>query len=159
MLLTEIIHQDRVQCDVQAQSKKRALEKLSEIISADLDTISSNDVFDSLLTRERLGGTGVGYGVAIPHGRLKNTTNTLAAFIKLDEGVDYDAADRQPVDLLFALLVPEESTEEHLQILAQLAQMFSDESFRNALRDATNAEQLHNLLTGWSNGQSTQVAS
>lgn len=149
MLLTDLITTERIACDVNAQSKKRALELLSEIISSTEDTISSNDIFESLLARERLGGTGVGHGVAIPHGRLKDNDHTLGAFIKLQQGVDYDAADHQPVDLLFALLVPRESTDEHLQVLAQLAKMFSNHDFREKLRAANSPEQIHQLLTNW----------
>lgn len=149
MQLAELITPERVACGIDAQSKKRALEQLSEIISSTENTVSSNDVFDSLLARERLGGTGVGHGVAIPHGRLKDNNHTLGAFIKLSNGVDYDAADQQPVDLLFALLVPSESTEDHLQVLAQLATMFSSESFRNKLREAANSEEIHQLLVNW----------
>jgi len=153
MLLSDLVTPDRIACAVNAQSKKRALEHISEIISKSEDTISSNDVFESLLARERLGGTGVGYGVAIPHGRLKSSDHTVGAFIKLQKAVDYDAADRQPVDLLFALLVPEKSTEEHLQILAKLAKLFSDESFRSQLRDADNIDKIHQLLLDWEAAQ------
>ncbi|MGD8784942.1 MAG: PTS IIA-like nitrogen regulatory protein PtsN [Thioalkalispiraceae bacterium] len=149
MLLTDLITPERIACNVNAQSKKRALEQLSEIISDTEDTVSANDVFESLLARERLGGTGVGYGVAIPHGRLKDGQHTLGAFIKLQNGVDYDAADHQPVDLLFALLVPQESTDEHLQILAQLAKMFSSQEFRAKLREASTIEEIHQLLVNW----------
>ena len=149
MLLTDLITPERIACSVDAQSKKRALEYLSEIISSTEDTISSNDVFESLLARERLGGTGVGHGVAIPHGRLKENSLTLGAFIKLQTGVDYDAADRQPVDLLFALLVPKESTDEHLQVLAQLAKIFSNEDFRKQLREANSSDEVYQLLLSW----------
>lgn len=149
MQITQLISPERVACDVDAHSKKRALEFLSELISNGEDTVSTTDVFNSLIARERLGGTGVGYGVAIPHGRLRNTELTLGAFIKLNSGIDFDAADNQPVDLLFALLVPEESTEEHLQTLAQLAAMFSDDEFRHKLREAQDADTLHNLLVEW----------
>lgn len=149
MQLTELITPERIDCDVEANSKKRALEVLSTLISQSQDTISANDVFDSLIAREKLGGTGVGYGVAIPHGRLKNTTQTLGAFVKLKSGVDYDSADHQPVDLLFALLVPEESTEEHLQALSTLATMFSDDGFRTRLRNTKNKAEVHDLLMEW----------
>jgi len=149
MNLADLITPDRIACGVDAQSKKRALEYLSDIISNTENTISSNDIFDSLLARERLGGTGVGHGVAIPHGRLKGNDHTLGAFIKLQQGVDYDAADKQPVDLLFALLVPRQSTDEHLQVLAQLAKMFSNQYFRDKLRTADTREQIHKLLTSW----------
>lgn len=149
MQLSDLITPERIACNIDAQSKKRALEQVSELISRDQDTISSTDVFDSLLARERLGGTGVGYGVAIPHGRLRNTGQTLGAFVKLRQGVDFDSADHQPVDLVFALLVPEQSTEEHLQALAQLAAMFSDDEFRNKLREAQTAQEIHGLLMDW----------
>lgn len=153
MQLTDLITPERVDCDIEASSKKRALEILSKLISDSEDTISANDVFDSLLARERLGGTGVGYGVAIPHGRLKNTDRTIGAFVKLREGVDFDSADHQPVDLLFALLVPEESSEEHLQTLARLAAMFSDDSFRDKLRHSSNKAEVFHLLLEWQNTQ------
>ena len=149
MELTDIITAQRIACEVEAQSKKRALELLSELISQAEDTIASTDVFDSLLARERLGGTGVGYGVAIPHGRLKGTQHTLGAFIRLKNGVDFDAADQKPVDLIFALLVPEESTEEHLQVLAKLASMFSHDSFREAVRNAQSAQAIYALFSNW----------
>lgn len=149
MQVTDLITADRIDCNVEASSKKRALEVLSKLISDSEDTISTNDVFDSLLARERLGATGVGYGVAIPHGRLKNTTRTLGAFVKLNQGVDFDAADHQPVDLLFALLVPEESTDEHLKSLAALANMFSDSDFRDQLRKAGSKDEVIALLMEW----------
>lgn len=151
MQLSDLISPDRIRCNLEAQSKKRALEQLSELISRDQDTITSGQVFDSLLARERLGVTGVGHGVAIPHGRLRNSHQTLGAFIKLAHGVDYDAADKEPVDLLFALLVPEESTEEHLQILAQLAAMFGDTDMREKLRHAETTADIHRLLLDWQN--------
>ncbi len=149
MDLNQLITPERIAFNLDAQSKKRALEYLSELISEDDDKISSIDVFDSLLARERLGGTGVGYGVAIPHGRLKNTEHTIGAFIRLKEGIDFDSADRQPVDLIFALLVPEESTEEHLRVLATLASMFNDDKFREKLRDADSIASIYQTLTNW----------
>lgn len=153
MQFTDLITPERVACNVDASSKKRALEELSELISKNQDRVTSSNVFDSLLARERLGGTGVGYGVAIPHGRLKNSAHTIGAFIKLNSGVDFDAADNQPVDLLFALLVPEDSTEEHLQILALLAAMFNDDAFREKLRNTSNPEELHKLMMDWAQSQ------
>lgn len=149
MELNELITPTRIACNIEAHSKKRALELLSELISENEDKISSTDVFDSLLARERLGGTGVGYGVAIPHGRLKNTEHTLGAFIRLKEGIDFDSADHQPVDLIFALLVPEQSTEEHLQVLARLAAMFHDDAIREKLRQADSISSIHHLLVDW----------
>ncbi|KPK56035.1 MAG: hypothetical protein AMS22_02390 [Thiotrichales bacterium SG8_50] len=147
MDLSLLITPDRIACDVSASSKKRALEALSELLARDDDELSAADVFDSLIARERLGGTGLGFGVAIPHGRLKDKDKTIGAFVRLSEGVDFDAVDNQPVDLLFALLVPENSTEEHLQILATLAELFNRSEVRDALRQAKSVQAIHALLT------------
>jgi len=149
MHLSELLTPDRIACNLPAQSKKRALEELSELISHADPMVTTNEVFDSLLARERLGGTGVGYGVAIPHGRLKNTEKTIAAFISLQDAIDFDALDNQRVDLLFALIVPENSTQEHLQILASIAGMFNDEATREKLRQATSSEELYQLISDW----------
>jgi PTS system nitrogen regulatory IIA component len=134
---------------VKAASRKRALELLSSMIVNAQPQLVQKDVFESLLARERLGGTGLGRGLALPHGRLKNLDRPLAAFIQLESSVDFDANDRQPVDLLFALLVPEKSTNEHLQILAALAQMFSDRQLCEQLRMADSSKALFDLLTQW----------
>jgi PTS system nitrogen regulatory IIA component len=146
MELADLITPERVVCDVEAQSKKKSLEIVSELIADADDSISSLDVSESLRARERLGGTGVGHGVAIPHGRLKSTRHTLGAFIRLKQGVDFDSADHKPVDLIFALLVPEESTDEHLKVLAKLASLFSDETFREKLRTASTSQMIYQLL-------------
>lgn len=151
MQLSELINVNRIRCDVDVQSKKRALEELSNLITQDQDQLSSADIFDSLISRERLGSTGVGYGVAIPHGRIKNCKDITGAFIQLTQGIDFDAMDNQPVDMLFALAVPEESTDEHLQVLALLASMFNDESFREKLHQSKNEEETYQLLTEWQN--------
>ena len=147
MQMADLLTEDRIVCCAEMPSKKRALEQLSELISQDQQKLSSNNVFDSLISRERLGGTGIGYGVAIPHGRVKNCDHTSAAFLKLNSGIDYDSVDNQPVDLLFALLVPEESTDEHLKILANLARMFNDETFREKVRQSNSAHELYQLIT------------
>ena len=149
MQVAELLDLDRISCSTQSASKKRVLEQLSQLLATNQEKLSRNQVFDSLLSRERLGSTGLGHGVAIPHGRLKENNNTLAAFIKLQEGVDFDASDSQPVDLLFALLVPEEATEEHLQLLAQLARMFSDEKLVQQLRDSPDARSLLTAIQEW----------
>ena len=151
MQLSELINVSRIRCDVDVQSKKRALEALSNLITQDQDQLSKADIFDSLISRERLGSTGLGYGVAIPHGRIKNCKNITGAFIQLTQGVDFDAMDNQPVDMLFALAVPEESTDEHLQVLALLASMFNDESFREKLHQSKNQQEIYQLLTEWQN--------
>jgi PTS system nitrogen regulatory IIA component len=150
MEISDIISPDRIAFDIDASSKKRALEKIGEIISAsDGVELLPNEVCESLIAREKLGSTGIGSGVAIPHGRLKNSEKTVAAFVQLHKGINYDAMDDEDVDLLFALLVPENSTEEHLQILAQLAEMFSKAEFRAKLRASKSGEELYNLLRDW----------
>ncbi len=147
MQLSDLLTVDRIACNVGAASKKRVLEQLSElIVSAPETTLSQMEIFDSLIARERLGSTGLGHGVAIPHGRVKASDKTVGAFIKLESGVDYDAVDQQPVDLLFGLLVPEHSTEEHLQLLASMAEMFSDSGFLNRLRAAESPGEILALL-------------
>jgi len=151
MQLSELLGNNSIACHVDAQSKKRVLQELSELIAEKEEGISSSEVFDSLLNRERLGGTGIGHGAAIPHGRLKNCHKITGAFIKLKNGVDFDSLDNQPVDLLFALIVPEESSEEHLQTLALLASMFNDENFRKQLREAETCDKTQQLLMNWQN--------
>ncbi len=149
MQLTDFLTTDRIACNVNAHSKKRALEELSELISHDQTSISATAIFDCLLSRERLGGTGIGFGVAIPHGRLKDSNHTTAALIQLSNGIDFDAIDNQPVDLLFALVVPDNATEEHLKILALLAAMFKEDETRAQLREAKNPEDIMQLIREW----------
>ena len=148
MRISEILTSERIICNVNLSSKKAVLEALSGLIASASIRLDEQEVFNSLLTRERLGGTGLGNGIALPHGRLKDGLPTIAAFIKLQQGVDYDAVDHQPVDLIFALLVPEHSTEEHLQVLAQLAEMFNKPEFLTQLRREESEEAIYGLLTG-----------
>jgi len=146
MHLSEVLSHDHIICDLEVPSKKRALEQASDLLSHNKAGVAAIDIYNSLLARERLGGTGIGHGVAIPHGRLQNTQQTLGAFMRLKSGIDFDAIDQQPVDLIFALMVPEEATQEHLQTLAQLAKIFNDEQVRANLRTATSAADLYQLL-------------
>ncbi|TNF37089.1 MAG: PTS sugar transporter subunit IIA [Gammaproteobacteria bacterium] len=149
MDITKLIAPDRVVCLSDISSKKRVLEKLSELLCQGAVGFETSEVFNRLIERERLGSTGLGHGVALPHGRMGDNEMTVGAFIKLDEGVDFDSPDRQPADLLFALLVPEHHTSEHLQILASLAGMFSDTEFCNRLRHCSDDQELYNTLIGW----------
>lgn len=154
MDISDILTRERVLCNVSLASKKAALETLAALIADTADAagdgsgVTGQQVFDSLLSRERLGGTGLGKGIALPHCRLKNSVSTIAAFIRLKRGVDYDATDRQPVDLMFALVVPEHSTEEHLQVLSQLAERFDRPEFLARLRAGESNETIYELLTG-----------
>jgi len=149
MDLSEVIDINRIKSDIDVRSKKRALEELSNLIAQPETQLGASKIFDSLIARERLGATAVGYGIAIPHGRLKNCNKTTGAFIQLSEGIDFDSIDNQPVDMMFALIVPQESTDEHLQILALLASMFKDEDFRNKLRQTKDVNDIYQLLINW----------
>ncbi len=149
MKLSDIINADSVACDVHAGSKKRALEYISQLAANLQPEFDQTQVFDNLIARERLGSTGIGHGVAIPHSRIKNCDKPLGVFIQLEKGIDYDAIDDQPVNLLFALLVPENSNEKHLEALSMLAEMFSHEQFRKELNMATTSARLYELLSDW----------
>jgi PTS system nitrogen regulatory IIA component len=149
MHIADLITPERVVCCQESTSKKRTLEQLSQLLTRNVPRISTNEVFDSLIGRERLGSTGLGHGVAIPHGRIQRLQEPVGAFMSLNNGVDFDAIDRLPVDLLFALLVPQEATDAHLQLLAQLARMFSDSGFTQRLRATRDDQELYELLRHW----------
>lgn len=152
MQLTDLLTLDRINCCNQTSSKKRVLEKISGTLAAKQESLDKNTIFDSLISRERLGSTGLGHGVAIPHGRVKECHQTIGALFTLEHGIDFGATDNQDVDLLFALLIPENSTDEHLQILAKLAEMFSDTKFVAQLRKARDAKTLLDEIKGWQAG-------
>ena len=148
MQISDILVPERVQCDVNSGSKKASLEILANLIAGSDPALTKLEVFNSLLNRERLGSTGLGKGVALPHGRLKHCQKALGAFIRLTTAIDYDAIDGEPVKLLFALLVPEESTQEHLDLLARLAEKFSDEDILEQLKTEQSPDGVFTLLTG-----------
>ncbi|MCW9012642.1 MAG: PTS sugar transporter subunit IIA [Gammaproteobacteria bacterium] len=150
MDISRLIAPERVICLDEISSKKRLLEKLSQLLALGAPGYDPADIFNKLIERERLGSTGLGHGVALPHGRLGENDTTIGAFIKLDTGVDFDSPDNQPADLHFALLVPEHHTSEHLQMLASLAGMFSDAEFCAALRKCHSDEELFKYISGWS---------
>ena len=144
--LDQILALERVRSNVPSGSRKRTLQALGEILADADPDLSSQAVFDQLLARERLGSTGLGEGCALPHARVPGLGRTLAAFLRLRKGVDFDAPDHQPVDLVFGLLVPEESTEEHLEILASIARVFSDESVRSSIRSVEEPSRMREIL-------------
>jgi len=127
---------ERVRCGVDANSKKRVLEQMGDLFSGISPELTQDLVFDRLLERERLGSTGLGEGVALPHARMREVDQAYGAFLQLEKGVTFDAVDDQPVDLAFGLLVPEAATQEHLQLLAHLATLFSDSEVCERLRQA-----------------------
>jgi PTS system nitrogen regulatory IIA component len=147
MQIAEILTPDRIQCKVVCKSKKDSLDILAKSIANGDASLTQTEVFNCLLARERLGSTGLGHGIAIPHGRLKHSNITIAAFLQLKNGINYDAVDEQPVDLLFALIVPEKSTDEHLQILSRLAEMFSDKKLVDRIRRKSRPASVYEFLT------------
>lgn len=150
MQIAKLLTPERIACQQEGSSKKRTLDLLSKLLADALPAWSDGELFDSLINRERLGSTGLGQGVALPHGRLDGLESPIAALVTLQGGgIDYDAVDGQPVDLLFALLVPQESTDEHLRILARLAAMFSDSEFCAALRDCQSPDQCLDQISHW----------
>jgi len=146
MEIAELLSAQRVVHGANIVSKKKVLELLSQLLADSLDTLNQEEIFGGLLSRERLGSTGLGHGVAIPHARIAGLKKATAAFVQLHNGINYDAIDQQPVDLLFALLVPADATEEHLQVLATLAEKFNDIELREQLRQATSNEELQALV-------------
>jgi nitrogen PTS system EIIA component len=138
--------EERIGCNVEAASKKRVLEQLGQRLAESVPDLTQDLVFDALLERERLGSTGLGKGIALPHARMAQVDHAIGSLIKLNEGVDFDAIDGEPVDLAFAMLVPEEATDEHLQLLSTLAQIFSDSAFCTQLRQAESDNDLFRLM-------------
>ena len=143
MQLIDIITPARVAANLEGGSKKRILELASEFIAAE-SGLDASTVYQGLIDRERLGSTGIGYGVAIPHCRLQDMaqTDAMGYLIQLNQGVDFDAIDNQPVELIFILLVPQTTNQVHLNLLAHLADCFSDDHFRHQLQLATDTDEL-----------------
>jgi len=146
MFPTNFITPARIDCNNQSSSKKRALERIGELLTTAAPDLSDEDVFEQLLARERLGSTGLGHGIALPHARITGLTQACGALVHLNASIDYDAIDGQPVDLIFGLLVPHNATQEHLQLLARLAALFSNEEFRNRLRTAADGEAVMGII-------------
>ena len=137
-LIAKLLPPAHIVLGLDASSKKRAFEQAGLLFENHLG-IARATVFDSLFAREKLGSTGLGQGIAIPHGRIKGLKQATGAFIRLAEAIGFDAPDGRPVSQLFILLVPEQATEEHLQILSELATCFADRQFREQLAAAPDA--------------------
>jgi len=144
-----ILPQAHVLLDLDVSSKKRLFEQIG-LLFENTRQIPRARVFDSLFDREKLGSTGLGYGVAIPHGRIKTIKEPVCAFVRAVQPIAFESPDSEPVRLIFALLVPEHATEAHLEILSELAQMFSDQTMRDSLVAAPDAQAAHRLITEWS---------
>jgi PTS system nitrogen regulatory IIA component len=147
-LVAKLLPPANVLPDLQVSSKKRLFEQVG-LLFENNHGLARSLVFDSLFARERLGSTGLGQAVAIPHGRIKGLKEALGAFVRVAQPVAFDAPDSKPVSLIFVLLVPEQATDKHLQILSELAQMFSDRPLREALGAAADAAALHQIISAW----------
>ena len=147
MLISDLLSPERIRCDIHSSSKKRLLELISEELARNSDDLSQREIFESLCARERLGSTGLGKGVAIPHGRVKGTRHIEASFLRLRKPLPFDAIDGEPVDLLFALAVPEKCSDDHLKLLAQVAELFSDPDLLEELRAADSSGKMLKLLS------------
>ena len=147
-LIAKLLPPSNIVLGLDVTSKKRLFEQAG-LLFENNQGVARSLVFDSLFTRERLGSTGLGQGVAIPHGRIKGLKEAVGAFVRLANPVPFDSPDGGPVNLVFVLLVPEHATEQHLQILSELAQMFSDRDLRERLCHDTDAGSLHQTITAW----------
>jgi PTS system nitrogen regulatory IIA component len=147
-LIAKLLPASNIVLDLEVSSKKRLFEQAG-LLFENNQGVARSLVFDSLFARERLGSTGLGQGVAIPHGRIKGLKEAVGAFVRLKTAVAFDAPDGQNVGLLFVLLVPEQANETHLQILSELAQMFSDRDFRQQLSAEPDAQSLHRVFSMW----------
>jgi PTS system nitrogen regulatory IIA component len=150
--LASILSVAQVLVHVDASSKKRAFEEAG-LLFENLHGLSRALVTDSLFSRERLGSTGLGHGVAIPHGRIKGLKAPMAAVLQLAQPIGFDAPDEQAVSLLIFLLVPEAATQKHLEILSEIAEMLSDAGLREKLASSADAVELHRLITNWQSAQ------
>lgn len=147
MQLSTLLTPERTLCGATGRSKKRVLETIIQFICEDISSLDEHELFEKIIERERLGSTGLGNGIAIPHCRINNCSRIIGCLVKLDEPIDFDAIDGKPVDLLFVLIVPNEASDEHLEALSTIAKLFNDETFCQTLRSAKSNEELFNLAT------------
>ncbi len=150
-VLSELLTPERTVCRASGSSKKRLFETLAKVVSDDNPSLAEADIFAQLIARERLGSTGLGAGIAIPHCRIARCSEPIGCLVRLEEPIDFDAPDDLPVDILFVLLVPEEAHQTHLDILARIARLFSQSRFCEALRSAPDDGSLFKLATQWDN--------
>ena len=145
---SQILSEKNIVLDLECSSKKRAFEQAGLIFENNCG-IARSTVSDNLFARERLGSTGLGHGVAVPHGRIKGLKTPLAAFVRLSEAIPFESPDGEPVKLLIFLLIPDNVTQQHLEILSEIAEMFSDKSFRTELAEDRDVSSLHAKLVNW----------
>jgi nitrogen PTS system EIIA component len=146
--LAKILPPNNVVLDLEVSSKKRAFEQAGLLFENNYG-IARSTVSDNLFARERLGSTGLGHGVAVPHGRIKGLKAPLAAFVRLAEPIPFESPDGEPVKLLIFLLIPDNVTQQHLEILSEIAEMFSNDAFRTLLTEEKDAAAVHARILGW----------
>jgi len=146
MKLQDILTLDCTMCAVKGTSKKKLLEIISTTAAQKIDDLDTHQLFESLMAREKVGSTGIGNGIAIPHGRLSNTSQVIAVLLTSDQAIEFDAIDNRDVDIIVALFVPEESCQEHLSTLQSIAQIFSDKQIAKQVRKCQNSQELFNLI-------------
>ncbi len=156
MFPEDFLSVERIDCQGESYSKKRVLQRIGEMLAPVCEGMGGNDVFDALLERERLGATGLGHGIGLPHARLGVIQEAKAALLILREAVDYDAVDQEPVDLIFGLVVPDSAEQRHLDILAALAEMFSDTAMRDKLRICSDPARVLEDFNRWAGGQESE---
>jgi PTS system nitrogen regulatory IIA component len=154
MNIADLLVPDAVIPGLKVQSKKQLLQDLAARAHA-LTRLSERRIFETLVERERLGTTGVGAGIAIPHGRMVEAKAITGIFTRLENGIDYEAVDSQPVDLVFMLLAPENAGADHLKALARVSRLLRDKAVCEKLRAAKSPEALYSILTGDKNGTAT----
>ena len=145
---SQILSLENVVLDLDVSSKKRAFEQAGLIFENNAG-IARSAVSDNLFARERLGSTGLGHGVAVPHGRIKGLKAPIAAFVRLAEPIPFESPDQLPVSLMVFLLIPDHVTQQHLEILSEIAEMFSDVAFRDALLTAPDVATVHARIVTW----------
>ncbi|GAA5645733.1 PTS IIA-like nitrogen regulatory protein PtsN [Vibrio proteolyticus] len=145
MQLSEVLSLDCTKSAVHCTSKKRALEMISEIV-AEHTGLNSTELFECMLSREKMGSTGIGNGIAIPHARMSESDKAVAVLLQCDEPIEFDAIDNRPVDLLFALLVPDAQCKEHLQTLSKMAERLNDKQILKQLRSAQSDQELYDVM-------------
>ncbi len=153
-VIGEILDRGGIITGHQTTSKKRLLEQIANLFAEQLPDIDAGQIFSTLIERENLGSTGIGNGVALPHGRIAGLENVVGFFLHLQTPMEFDAIDHLPVNMIFAILVPEDATEEHLKLLASLASIFRDEETRQQLLETSNSSLIRNIFNSSNtNGQ------
>ncbi|QIZ77894.1 PTS IIA-like nitrogen regulatory protein PtsN [Ferrimonas lipolytica] len=147
MEINELLTLERTLCVDSELSKKRALEMISELAASQCPELPQHELFESLMAREKMGSTGIGKGIALPHGRLNRLDRPLAVLLKSDSPIEFDAVDQKPVDLLFALFVPEQQHQEFLSMLATVAEKLSQKELCRAMRKASDNQHLYQVIT------------